>query len=222
MADPILPGVIRTMVVMQNANELPTDRYITTWAFKAAGAVNLPVHGAAILTAMTAFFNSVAAGAAVAVGAFIGPQASRVALSTRVVSYDLGTAPPRSPFDTGFTLIAPQSSAPIPAEVACCLSLKSAHNGPRGRGRVYIGPFNQSAVGTPEAGDARPEGSMTTAVRMAALALTGSAVLVDAGLQWVIVSHSDATTYAVNGGYVDNAWDTHRSRGLEASGRAIF
>jgi hypothetical protein len=222
MADPILPGVIRTQVVFQNANAMPTDRYVTTWAFKkVTGTVNLAVQGAAILTAMASFFND-ATDRPATLASYLGPQISRVANTAHVISYDLGTTPPRHPFDVQFTLGAGSSSSPLPAEVACCLSLKTSHLGPRGKGRVYIGPFNGAAVGTAEAGDARPVDALRTTLKWSAQKLRDSAVLIDAGLVWHVVSHSDSASYPVSGGFIDNAWDTHRSRGLDPSARQLW
>lgn len=98
-------------------------------------------------------------------------------------------------------------------ETALCMSFRGAGQTPRDRGRIFLGPFSSSNQSE------RP----TTSVRSTCLALASR--LADIGgtnVDWSVFS---PTTYAVEGNYgaafkpvkfawVDDAWDTQRSRGL--------
>lgn len=224
MADPVLPNGIRALCVLQNANGLPADRYVTTWAF-ACTSFNAATHPQAIRTAIANFFNLPAGTANVA--AHIGAQASRAVLGSKVISYELGQASPRTPHSQTWTLGAIDIAGGVmayPAEVAACASFKSDDKpGPRGKGRVYIGPLNsKSAGGEQEASEPRPGTGFRLALNNAMKALAESSVLADAGLSWSILSQADAALYEVTGGWVDNAFDTQRRRGLVTSSRSTW
>lgn len=97
-----------------------------------------------------------------------------------------------------------------PREVACCLSYYADRNEPRRRGRMYFGPLAASAMAE------RP----STALANAILAI-GSGINDLGGLDvnWVQYSPTDNASRTVTNMYVDNAWDTQRSRGSVATGR---
>lgn len=223
MADPVLPGAIRTLVVFQNANGLPEDRYVTTWCFELVAAWNPAVHPAAIATALTAFYNN-PVGAEMNVSNWLGTQVNRATNAAKVVSYWLGETPPRAPHSVSWTVgaINPGTPLPLPAEVAVVTSFQSDKTGPRGKGRVYIGPLNVSAATPTESGDARPTAQFRTVINNAAKGLAESAVLVDAGLMWSQLSQVDAEARPVISGYTDNAFDTQRRRGLVTSSRSTW
>ncbi len=103
-------------------------------------------------------------------------------------------------------------------EVALCLSFKGAGTSARKRGRLYSGPFQNIALG------ARP----TATDRSALLTMATDLANIGAGdVDWCVYS---PTTYLVTQDFnqafapvkeawVDDAWDTQRSRGLKAGTR---
>lgn len=97
-----------------------------------------------------------------------------------------------------------------PREVALCLSYFASVNRPRSRGRIYMGPFEASSSGAEFA----PLGlrSDMLAFGQALFRAGGSAV-------WSLYSPTVAAFSAITNLWVDNAWDTVRSRGLPATVR---
>jgi hypothetical protein len=96
-------------------------------------------------------------------------------------------------------------------EVALCLSYFSERNLPRFRGRLFIGPWSTS----PE----RPYPSQqATLVTLAgALANIGGP-----DVDWGLWSPTRAAFSKITAGWVDDEWDTVRSRGMRATGRQVF
>ena len=146
--------------------------------------------------------------------------------------YNAETPPPHVPEVTSsWNLPALSASGGFPQEVAICMSYKAdpvAGVDLRStRGRVYLGPFNVAAadgftVGPPQ------NWSNPVRVRTAARDTIAAAAAVelldanDADGVWVVWSRKEATGYIVTNGFVDNAFDTQRRRGVEASARSTF
>lgn len=100
-----------------------------------------------------------------------------------------------------------------PREVSLCLSFYAERNLPRNRGRIYIGPW-AGAVERPAAGDI----AWLTALR------TGLANIGGVNIEWCVYSPTTpgglgAQFKQVSAGWIDNEWDTQRSRGLRATTR---
>lgn len=124
-----------------------------------------------------------------------------------VTAYDMADAKPRIPKSVRTHAIAGIAGGG-PREVAACLSYYAGVNRPRKRGRMYIGPWQQSVM-SQTFGD----GSS-----LAALA-NGIANLGGIDVDWVQHSQVDNTFNTVTDWWVDNEWDTMRSRGLKATTR---
>lgn len=147
--------------------------------------------------------------------------------------YDMEDSLPRTPFYEAVhgTGVAPTTQAAMPRECALVISFQGfkASGVPqaRRRGRIFLGPFGISANT-----DGRPTGALVTA------AVAGAQQLLDisqstSGWEWVVRSggryHEDGelvitspSTIPVDNGWVDNEWDTQRSRGRDATSRTIF
>jgi hypothetical protein len=98
-----------------------------------------------------------------------------------------------------------------PREVCVCLSYR-AGPGPRGRGRIYLGPVpGTNTSGEYVAGTPGNEAN--------ALGLRLSNILT-LGAQWSLYSRRAMGFASILSWSVDNAWDTQRSRGLPAT--ALF
>jgi hypothetical protein len=108
-------------------------------------------------------------------------------------------------------------STRLPTEVAVCGSFYADRNIPRQRGRLYIGPLNLSAL---DQSTGRPHSGIMNAIAEGMERIT----TLGTTLQWVAYS-----TVAVGGswlpvdnGWVDNAFDIQRRRGIEASSRIVW
>lgn len=127
----------------------------------------------------------------------------------QIKAYDMSDAEPRQPraFEQRTVV---SSAACGPREVALCLSYWSDRNLPRFRGRMYIGPWQAGAC------QERPEDGARISLQTLAL---GIADLGGVNVQWV--QHSPTTGHykTVKHWWVDNEWDTMRSRGLKGTAR---
>lgn len=105
----------------------------------------------------------------------------------------------------------------LPSEVALCMSYQAAPlagmTQRRRRGRIYLGPFLAT---TNVAG--RPQQALRQVVAESAenLRLAANASVT---WQWVVYSRANDAGYDVVGGWVDNAWDSQRRRGVKATER---
>jgi len=136
--------------------------------------------------------------------------------------YDLAAPTPRAPFaERSLTVGGARATTSLPAEVALCLSFQgtrqSGSSQARRRGRIYIGPLGQNQA----AGDGRPGSGMVAdlvAAGAALLAASNAAV----SWNWEIWSPTSGQMVPVANGWVDNAFDTQRRRGVSPSSRSTF
>jgi hypothetical protein len=129
-----------------------------------------------------------------------------------VKAYDMADAKPRPVKATApWTANAFPVSPGAPREVACCLSYYGERNLPRERGRIYVGPWtNASAV-------ERPSTLVIQKVRDLATGL-GNVGGVD--VDWQLYSPTRNAYSKIKNVWVDDEWDTIRSRGLKALTRS--
>lgn len=140
--------------------------------------------------------------------------------------YDLPlVAPPNYPFaETTFDLTSAPFGTPLPSETALCVSFQGAYitglPQRRRRGRIYLGPLSTSVAGT--AGEVgRPSTTARTNIATAAGDFR-TAVNASTFDSWVVWSTVDQNPVAITDGWVDNAYDTQRRRGLPATSRITF
>lgn len=136
--------------------------------------------------------------------------------------YDMEDPEPRAPVSEGtWALSANPTAAPLPPEVALCLSFQapklSGFPQSRRRGRVYIGPLSVNALDS----SGRPSSAFVTA-----LSGVGDGIIVASGAtswNWAVhSSFSETTGLPVDNGWVDNEFDTQRRRGREWTSRTVF
>lgn len=205
---------MRAMAVFQGGSGLPEDRFINVFHFTGGGVAASDMAAAAARVAE--FYDSVPAGASTAVGGFLSPYIQR-AFEVRV--YDLDTPKPRVPTIGTYTLPASVNPSGMPEEVALCVSYTAAPPiTKRRRGRIYIGPLNQSAAvfvpaSTTDFSHPGEEFTNTCAFAAAFLAQDGT-------VDWVIRSSLPTENFVrIAAGYVDNAFDTQRRRGPDPTTR---
>lgn len=220
---------LHSTVTFEHVDGLPRDRIVNTFSF--SSDVDLTDGDLFDVTqAIQDLFNLVDATVDVAVGTYISPAVSRIALpQVRHYFMDghLNGTPAGSPYriDSWSVPLVGASGTALPAEVACALSFHSEYNlsvefGPgtrprsRKRGRIYIGPLNQS--------------SLTTSSLRAIPAVAFTTRLVDAGVRlrddpmtpkWSVWSRTAGTMFPVQALWVDDEYDTQRRRGERALSR---
>lgn len=139
-----------------------------------------------------------------------------VAGRVEVTAYEVGGPPPHYPMAQ--TVVNP-TGAPAsncPREVAVCLSYFATNNVPRRRGRLFI-PHPVISTGT--AGttpDVRPNAATRNKVGELVPVLTG---LGGVDVDWSVYSRVDGQARPVSDWWVDDEWDTIRSRGLRSTTR---
>jgi hypothetical protein len=136
--------------------------------------------------------------------------------------YRLDDAPPRQPHLFPFTLNpwGGGTDTGLPREMAVCLSYKCVTQpGPRGRGRIYIGPLKAQAVEYASPGDYRPSGTLMLGLIESGVALRDASGA--ANLPWQVYSRMNTAQHmhTVTNLWVDNEFDVVRGRGLRPTSR---
>lgn len=127
-----------------------------------------------------------------------------------VAIYAAGTAPPHTPlFSGGQSGATPNST--IPREVSLCLSYFGQYNRPSFRGRLYIpgSLLTSPLLKVPS----------TTQMNEAGAFANTLGKNLPAGAYWVLYSRVKGSGQQVTDWWVDNEWDTVRSRGMRADSR---
>jgi hypothetical protein len=146
-----------------------------------------------------------------------------VLTTVNLTVYDLGSGPPRDPDFTHTWNWQPDGSAltPMPREVALVLSyyagrleLEPPIVAARRRGRLYLGPFTSEAL----SGDGTVVPNLQGVMQGAA----DNVLNTTEDVAWMQLSSTNAAFSVVTGGFIDNAWDTQRSRGREPSSRVTW
>lgn len=234
---------IRAQVTIPGNSGLPEDVYINTFHWNPDGVLGAG-HLTEIFTQVANFYQVVAPGAIDAIGEWLSDTVDRGSLAATVEQYDLNDPEPRVPIATdSFTLPAPRSTGSLPDEVAVVLSVHGTFASgipkARQRGRTYIGPLIDDALAA-----AAPQGpvvapALITDLSAAAQEMMGLKGTVGSQVQWVVwsgnardntdqsIPYNDRPKLApittpITAGWVDNAFDTQRSRGRGPSTRTSF
>lgn len=216
--------IIRVQVNIRRASLLPADDCINTWHFQSVAPATNPLAIAAALAQLTAFYQAIDANYAAYV---TSPAVAKF--------YDLADPEPRVPQDTENITLSVGVGAAYPAEVAICLSyrgeLLSGTNPARRRGRIFLGPLDVDS-GTTGTNETAVSSTARSTIATAANTMVTTGLTDDA--QWVVFSPTlagpppwseavvEASSTPVVAGFVDNAFDTIRSRGALATARNVW
>lgn len=189
------------------ASGIPEDKSVNVWWFNASTEGDL----ASAITELSTFYTTVDT-----------LYSNLVATSGHTfAAYDWADTKPRAPVAEGSLGTFSVGGAPMPTEVALCLSYQgpqeSGQPQRRRRGRVYIGPLTQANNDS----SGRPASAAISVLQGAGAALLAAS---DADLdwEWVVFSRVNNTAIGVINGWVDNEWDTQRRRGRTATTRSTF
>jgi hypothetical protein len=200
---------IRAQVILHTTSAVPADYVSNSWAFTLASTAGA---GALLTPILKTFYDSIRS--------YISPT---IAASGHEIKYSLlpGT-PPNYPFDTDLWAFGsgPAGTAQ-PEELALALSFQgnrvAGFPQSRRRGRIYMGPLNQAAFTAD-----RPAAAFMTAAANAAIALKTSVAAIGGGSSWIIWSQVDQAAVDVDNGWIDNAPDVQRRRGLAYTSRTLW
>lgn len=155
-------------------------------------------------------------------GLFVNSAVSRVASACRVETYNIPTtgrllgAPV---LITNFTMAAPVGGGnDLPTEVAICTSLAATGTGDiapgRRKGRTFLGPFNTAA------GTGRPAPIFRASIAANTKILNEN--LGEIGSSLGVWSRANEEVYTVDRGWVDDAFDIQRRRGVSPTTRTTW
>jgi len=216
-------STLRTQVSLPTSSGLPADVIMNTWHCQffsgtaVAAATNFVANLLDFYLSIDAFMSG------------------RLSGNIDFKVYDLVDPLPRSVIYNFTSTLSLGSGDGLPNECAICLSyygtIGSGLVAARHRGRIFLGPWDVSVVdqGT---GDTIVDASVRNGIKSAADTFAGACVA--DGCPWAVFSPSNAggPTYSagdllvgtdpVTGGWVDDAFDTVRSRGGLAQNRSVF
>lgn len=207
---------------MERQSGLPEDRCINTWHCKSSHA-DVGQDAEDFSLALIGFYNTID-------GAYSDILTGDVTLPI----YDLSDPRPRVPIATYTPSMVTDTSPALPAEVSVVLSYRgqnvSGTNPARRRGRIFLGPFSTDVLSDTD-NDATVNTAFISSLTGAASSLVGAGTPT---MNWCVFSPTsagaepwseaelDASSVPVVGGFVDNAFDTVRSRGARATDRELW
>lgn len=215
MADPVVVDHYRALVIFKGNSGLPEDVFVNSMVFRndsGFAATPQTMHDN-VKAALERFYSAQQTNLRRVTEWMAGVSFSDVELRT----YDLGQppgdkatgTPPRTPTSSLMALPGQSETATLPYEVALVISWTTAVKAAWGRGRNYIGPLTTAAAGpmTATSGPVPHPDLVTT------LTQAGRALINETEVGLVVLGKTGPKE--VTGGYVDNAWDTQRRRGLQ-------
>lgn len=235
MADPIIPGGRRAIVILKSTTGLPEDNVVNTYHFQQTAGPSAPTSEELdeITARLMRVYMEPGQAGATAVGALLAPTISRNPSDAEIRVYDLAQLHPRPiARSVKFTIPGAIGGASLPQEVALVCSFYADRNVARHRGRLYFGPWSTDAnSGT----QGRPTTTTLTAVRTSLARLRTENTQV-ALAKWCVLGlkpsaprgsnidrgTDDHTLRPVTAGWIDDAWDTQRRRGLKATSRTLW
>lgn len=198
------------VVTLQVASAIPEDRPVNTFHYVGTSPeTNVPL----IATVLETAYNNV-----------------RSIFSTAVAqnghsikAYDMADPEPRAPiYDGTFNFATATTGTPLPTEVALCVSFQgvrvSGQSQARRRGRVYLGPLATDNMTSP----GRPSSGLVSAAAGFGNDLLSSSLDSGVARVWSVYSPSNDDLVPVANGWVDNAYDIQRRRGVVPTARTLF
>lgn len=219
MADKLM----RAIVSIPLDNGLPEDNIVNTWHFDGDDGLVDAIYHAHVMTHLTTFYQ--------AIDTVLFPGSVNTPATVKI--YDMRDATPRVPEYEDTITLNPEGNAPLPNEVALCLSFQadavSGVSQARRRGRIFLGPITVTAYES-VASHSRPTATVRNAVAAAAdTMLTALGEEPGPKVSWSIYSPTTDLTSSIDdafndvqNGWVDNAWDIQRRRGAAPTLRTTF
>lgn len=214
-------AIIRAQVTFPNVSTgLPRDVAMNTFHFRTPPGPPSGGDLVDIANALIAFYNDTAPGAVNPVRNWLSAV---IGSACTIRLYDLADAEPRVPVLVTPWVLGDHGGSALPNEVSVVLSFRAdpvpGVPAARLRGRVYIGPLNQTGSEL-SAGDLRPSIAITDSIARSGDRLRTRSL--ELGVEWVVRSVAGLMQNAVARVHVDNAYDTQRRRGLRPTTRVTI
>lgn len=229
-----MADIVRAQVTIPRDNGVPADAITNTFHF--ASTIFTGVGTQTVVDALDEFYNEVVANN-YSPGMFLSENLNGANARVKIYSLDDGE-PVGAPLADEPLPITVSTGDALPDEVAVCLSYQAAvaqgQKQSRRRGRIYLGPLG--VVASSQSGNYVVIDSFTGQL----LADAGARLINRdmGGVKWVVFSAKDYTDsngvvhhkkppqaadawYEVDNVWVDNAFDTQRSRGPKATARYV-
>lgn len=213
MPIPVLTDHYSAQVIFRGLSGSPKDVYTNTFYFRnESGPGSSAQMADNLATDLQEFYGTAPTDVASPVSISSRMSGAVIADNPELRVYDLGQPAPRYPI-IRFLTIDFNTTSYFPSEVAACLSYVAAENQPRSRGRIYLGPL---AANTAVVADGRA--TIDANFRTCALA-SSRRLMLKPNHTWELWSPTSGQMKTITGLWMDNAFDTQRRRGEEASGR---
>lgn len=202
---------------------LPEDVITNTLYFGPGAAATLITQADALMPILDTFYETIYADANIPANYLEWGLA-------KVNWYDLSEPEPRVPYTVNMPItVGTQAASTIPAECSVVLSFQAdpvpGASQARRRGRIYLGGFASGALTTVINGAPRVAPGVIEDIAVAAESLAVGAALAG-DYNWSVYSPTNSTVgplfVPVTNGWIDNAWDTQRRRGVPATARNLW
>ena len=209
-------------VEFQGASLLPEDVGVNTWHFHQQGTVvTFPSGADRIVDMLHDFYFGAPSGGGNSLMARLSTKAWTGKVTYKL--YNLEDDKPRFPFlvETETSNLLP-SAATLPREVSLVASWQATHESgqrqARRRGRIFL----PAPLTTEDDGNGRPKAEYRSLVAYRAQQLKAATEELGETWEWIVFSQKNNDHALVDNGWVDNAWDTQRRRGLAPTGRTTW
>jgi hypothetical protein len=203
-------SVTRVQVTLKTVDANPENFVTNSWAVFTGVP---PINVAATVTSFKDFYDDINA----------TYWSNAIAQNGHIVKfYALPGTPPNYPFaESTFNLAAAPTGVPLPSECAIVLSMQGTRTAgapqARRRGRVYLGPWGSAANTT-----GRPTPALATQIASAVQTLNTNLEAQSPISRLNVWSQADGQGVEITDGWIDNAWDTQRRRGLQYTSRTTY
>ena len=200
----------------QGASGLAEDQFVNSWHFRMSGVFAPDFENVRDL--LTDFYSDDFESGAPTIANFMSTE--NITGDYTLKAYQLTDAKPRTPEYEYSGSVAVGGGDSLPTECSAVFSfqavVESGENQKRRRNRTYLGPFSVSAND-----NGMLKGTLVERMLFQGKQLYNSS-LDSATWDWVIYSPSNDEAELVHTGWVDNAWDTQRRRGIAKTARGTF
>ena len=209
-------------VEFQGASLLPEDVGVNTWHFHQQGTVvTFPSGADRIVDMLHDFYFGPPSGGGNSIIERLSSRAWTGKVTYKI--YNLEDAKPRFPFLVeSETKIGIPPNATMPREVSLVASWQATHVAgqvqARRRGRIFL----PAPLITEDDGHGRPSADYRNLIAYRAQQLKAATEKLGETWEWIVFSQKNNDHALVDNGWVDNAWDTQRRRGLAPSGRTTW
>lgn len=212
-------GQIYAQVTFPHRSLIPADAAMNTFFF--TGVDDPEDQATSAFGRLVTFYNVASGSATIPIKNYLSGEL--LVTGARVKIYNMDDPEPRVPIldeSLGLSSPTPVNAVNFPAEVAVGLSYRADPESgvapARRRGRIYLGPLNTGAGTGSTTATARPTALMQSNCAQACKQL---AIASPVGTRWAVHSRVSGTYAIITNGYVDDAYDTQRRRGVDTTSR---